>query len=702
MNDRPSHAQAALSHRPDPIGPACRYSGVPQTHQQLTLLNRPKTEMSRTEQSPPPVKPVGPMLATKDLAFRDRSVSSSGSSSPVKSAHGDVKWCLCQPAPKVPRPRNGESMMSAQSSSEHGKCILFCRCCSSYASGDEANETCIAFILYRQHYQAAVVHQNPGMANPEISKIIGAQWKALTDEERGKWKALANVRHRRLTLKEASLTTIQEEKARHSQRYPDYRYQPKRSGRDGGSRSSGLGHNPSGQSTCNRCGGRIMNAPSSPMTPFTPVGTPSQRSVNLSAAPSHPTMATARSSSREEPKPVPKPVGIDQFEQRTRRHFEENGDRSPEVKRRRVSQSLKPGMLPFRDRSPESPYPMSPYSAHPDMQPRNMLPMMHPQRQYGSAPGMQHPDGSLKLAPLKATTPVSTPLTPFSQDSSVEATVMTIPFLNKIKVLAKISPPLVPSFREGNPTPRGPVIAVDGQDPHLVQVTVEYLERLLKKEYTYRVRVFDGPEIHTDTGSADGQMGDATVRYLDTISAWHRISDEIVSYVKSASTANSVDARSDADDDSGAGLSPKTIMAKTASLQINSPAQSSENGSEASVMTSSTTGGHNATPVAIVPRYQLTTADAFACTIPINDSYAPLDHWQWMASLWRACVGPDITVYVRECSKEELDRAGGSPVEVRLQDARTVIIRRVIGAPRELEEKTLKRVGFEIEDFLTS
>lgn len=341
------------------------------------------------------------------------------------------------------------------------------------------------------------------------------------------------------------------------------------------------------------------------------------------------------------------------------------------------------------------PYPMSQYSAHPDMQPQNVLPM-HPQRQYGSVHGAPHPDPNLKLAPLKTTTPVTTPLTPFSQDgSSVEDTVMTIPFLNKIKVLAKISPPLVPSFREANPTLRGPVIAVDGQDPQLVQITVEYLDRLLKKEHKYNLRVFDGPEIHTDPGSDGGQMGDATVRYLDTISAWHRISDEVVSFVKLVSNADSAGTRSTPDEDSGTSVSPKTIMAKTANLEVNSPTQSSENSSEASIM------ADGAVPVALVPRYQLTTADAFACSIPINDSYAPLDHWQWMASLWRACVGPDITVYIRECSKEELDGAGGNPVEVRLQDARTVIVRKVVGTPRELEEKTLKRVGFEIEDFLT-
>lgn len=55
-----------------------------------------------------------------------------------------------------------------------------------------------AFILYRQHHQAAVVAQNPGLANPEISKIIGEQWKRLPDKQKNEWKALAEVRSMRL------------------------------------------------------------------------------------------------------------------------------------------------------------------------------------------------------------------------------------------------------------------------------------------------------------------------------------------------------------------------------------------------------------------------------------------------------------------------------------------------------------------------
>lgn len=127
MNDMPT-SHVALSHRPDPVGSACRYndaraSGMPQAYQQqVAALNRPKHGM---ETSQPSLKPTGPMLTTKDLPIRERSLSSSGSSSPVKSAHGNVRWCVCQPARKIPRPRNGESMISTQSSSEHGKCFLF-------------------------------------------------------------------------------------------------------------------------------------------------------------------------------------------------------------------------------------------------------------------------------------------------------------------------------------------------------------------------------------------------------------------------------------------------------------------------------------------------------------------------------------------------------------------------------------------------
>ena len=51
----------------------------------------------------------------------------------------------------------------------------------------------LAFILYRQHHQAAVVAQNPGLANPEISKVVGDRWRHSSEEVKGHWKLLAEV-----------------------------------------------------------------------------------------------------------------------------------------------------------------------------------------------------------------------------------------------------------------------------------------------------------------------------------------------------------------------------------------------------------------------------------------------------------------------------------------------------------------------------
>ena len=51
-----------------------------------------------------------------------------------------------------------------------------------------------AFILYRQHHQATVVSQNPGLANPEISKVIGDHWRSSSPEVKNHWKILADVR----------------------------------------------------------------------------------------------------------------------------------------------------------------------------------------------------------------------------------------------------------------------------------------------------------------------------------------------------------------------------------------------------------------------------------------------------------------------------------------------------------------------------
>lgn len=67
---------------------------------------------------------------------------------------------------------------------------------------------------------------------------------------------------------------------------------------------------------------------------------------------------------------------------------------------------------------------------------------------------------------------------------------------------------------------------------------------------------------------------------------------------------------------------------------------------------------------------------------------------------------------VRECERDELERAAGGnareamPVEVRLEDARAVVVRKAASGAMngqgsgKIDEKALRRVGFEVEEFL--
>lgn len=47
--------------------------------------------------------------------------------------------------------------------------------------------------MYRQHQHPGVVAQHPKLPNPDISKIIGEQWRQLSVEDKNEWKALAEV-----------------------------------------------------------------------------------------------------------------------------------------------------------------------------------------------------------------------------------------------------------------------------------------------------------------------------------------------------------------------------------------------------------------------------------------------------------------------------------------------------------------------------
>lgn len=276
---------------------------------------------------------------------------------------------------------------------------------------------------------------------------------------------------------------------------------------------------------------------------------------------------------------------------------------------------------------------------------------------------------------------------------------MTIPYANKIKVLAKIALPLAPP---GPSSPahdiRGAIIAVEGHHKSLLNEIGTFITEHLSQDPSCSVKTWSvspSKERAVEPPSADDtEMTDAAlmptptqskgqdpfVEYLTTISSWHKNSLEMIKYITNTRPESSSSSYTDAS------ASKSKIL-----------------------------------PIVLIPQgYSLSTSNAYALLIPINDSYAPVDHWQWMATLWRGIVGPDLTIYATRAGREEMEKFGG--VEIR-GDCSTIVVRvpedgdREYGGEdngkrkgrdgdskgengREMDEKTARRLGFEVLEFV--
>lgn len=429
---------------------------------------------------------------------------------------------------------------------------------------------------------------------------------------------------------------------------------------------------------------------------------------------------------------------------------------SPAAKRRRFNGD-NVYIPPRAEQGPHTPYPYSarrPSLPPPDtVRPRMSIPMGPPSTARPAPSSANRPltghDPSLTLPPLQTqgASGQSSRQEPAeagdSSSSRIEKVVGQMHVLNKIKLLSRVAPPLpspsLPSSGHDDVV-RGAVVAVDGPNSDDVNHLSTYLADFLRKEGSFSVRSFTGPALLLQSPERESAtLHDATVEYLKAISEWHSISHELVRFISpsftpsSCSTAdeNSEPTNQNAEDekekekDTGS-VSPKTVPVQ----QQQQPHQSSPKPYER--------------PVAIIPHYQLSTVESAARAIPIVDAYAPIEHWQWAAALWRGCVGPDVTVVLRDCDEAEVvQRGGGMPVEVRLgvgaggagpntsrqsgggsghrngtgptatggggsgassSEARAVVVRKLKddrldggGTPGE---KALRRVAFEIVEFL--
>lgn len=386
----------------------------------------------------------------------------------------------------------------------------------------------------------------------------------------------------------------------------------------------------------------------------------------------------------------------------------------------------------------------------------------------------------LTLAPLKIASSNNRD-NPSANSKAVEAMVMSIPLLNKIRVLGKISPPLQPPSASSPPHPtRGAIIAVEGRDDEAIKAVVMRLREGLMREEECRVKLYYGGRLGGNNKDPSKGKGVGFPEWLALINEWHRESVEVGRFIitpvsgsngsspqvsPSAAPTPTVRTRSRAKDEDiemkepGSAKSAASTISPTTQnrpkAKLFSPARedfskdakdrhnSPRDKAPADAMDTDTkprptstavvsakrhpppaadhAPDHGPMPVAIIPRYQLSLTDAAAAAVPIGDEYSPTDHWQWMATLWRGIVGPDITIVVRPAALEEKEGGAGGggekefgrgdlsagglgrerpreEVEIRLDDYRAIVLR----CEREgkVEEKVLRRVSFEVGEWL--
>ncbi|KAJ9608127.1 slightly ste11-like protein [Cladophialophora chaetospira] len=417
--------------------------------------------------------------------------------------------CLCPASPKIPRPRN-------------------------------------SFILFRQHQQSSIIAQNPGIPNPQVSKIIGEQWRGLSAEAKEEWNLLA-----------------EEEKARHQQQYPGYRYHPRRNGRASNQSSISGPSSAEPQEPCAKCGGKPMNYYSNPTPVYTPpvsvaqqpmaVTVPAKRGYVVSAGPGGQRIS-------------PEHAGFQRVDPRLVYAVPPPGQTIPtppsaesqDAKRRRLANGV---YIPARDVYPEATYSYahSPTTNggyvrqeivhHPSQIQHVQVPkpqMVSPPRAYPRPPPLQpirpplpqHRNRSSVALPSIETMVSQTPTKVSAgqfQGSGVEAMVMSIPVLNKIKVLSQLSGPLpAPGIASPKPEVRGAIIAVEGMDATSVNSMTNSLAEQLEKEGKFAVRVFEGPDpyavLREARTSEEKKRPDA---YLKLMTQWHALNREMVEYISS-------------------------------------------------------------------------------------------------------------------------------------------------------------------------
>lgn len=358
-------------------------------------------------------------------------------------------------------------------------------------------------------------------------------------------------------------------------------------------------------------------------------------------------------------------------------------------------------------------------------------------QQHRMSQGHITPDRSLQLPPLQTGSIGSAPASaklPVGQ--SVDEAIMSMPFEAKLAILRKIAPPKALD----KSAPRGPLIAIEGDNAEAVAKLAQWLSETLRKDSELSVKLLDSPDV-----ALKGGRDDAMAEYHMLVAHWLKQSKEIIRGLGYASTANGPDtaklsnmdtpttatptpasSRREVDEnyndddmeESGDKATP-TKSSTTNNTQIDSahPTATSspskktnaitdimdvdDQTAPANTKTSNTTTSQapaqsTLKPITLLPLFSLYASNTFACRIPILDTYAPADHWSWNATQWRGVVGADLTIYLKD------DVNGEERVKMveQSEEERLFVVSRKTGGGDFVDGATLRRVGFEVGEWV--
>lgn len=565
-----------------------------------------------------------------------------------------------------------------------------------------------AFILYRSRMHTQVAHENPGLPNPRISQILGDRWAKETPEVKAQWKAMS-----------------MEESKRHSQQYPNYKYQPRRRG----SKALASYQPDEEASKCGKCNGRYYKGHHTPSLPLpngkakieqqiyptpTSAGSMSEEAYRTRFEPT--TSSTRASGPAIEPKPI-----------------------SPSAKRQRLAEAvesreiapiqvnpysrMKPGYA-VRTLTPTSGLyhaahgldsPLPHISGMVRLQGGAMPPPLRPDVAAGwpaprypqsRRPGMA--EESLRLPPLQTAIPSPSPAareadarysyTPIHSAMAASnikhlpphEQIMSIQLPKKLALLSKICPPLPCSHQISGAFPqgRGPIIAVEGPNDSLVREVGRSVEKALlvaPKDIAHIALEVWHNDLPKDIPNHDQVRSDgdaAIVELLDVIPSifqcivdWHAKSKMMSRHVQGG-------------EDNFGTVVHNTDRPKSIRSSGNNNDRDNDNDNDNKKLS---------LPVALIQGgFSLTISDRFSCcTSHSVSNYAAVEHWQWMATLWRGITGADLVVYVEPSTEEEMSK--GKNVEL-LEKKNAITVR--LTPSRGLDEATERRLSFEVIEWM--